>query len=151
MGDQSRLPVPLHLLRLGLGDRRQGHKFGDGPPDRRGRLVRRQKIEYIFCCDANFGIQKRDVDIAEYVAKIKQETGYPRRLSVQNTKNATERAYRRRRSCPTPASTRAWRCRCRASTDDTLEAIKRDNISLEHLSWSCSAASPATRSKPIAT
>ncbi|MGH6682189.1 MAG: B12-binding domain-containing radical SAM protein, partial [Bradyrhizobium sp.] len=53
----------------------------------------KNKIEYIFCCDANFGIQKRDVDVAEYVAKIKVETGFPVALSVQNTKNATERAY----------------------------------------------------------
>ena len=53
----------------------------------------RHRIEYIFCCDANFGIQKRDVDIAKHVAKVKQQTGYPHALSVQNTKNATERAY----------------------------------------------------------
>ena len=52
-----------------------------------------RKIQYVFVCDANFGIQKRDVEIAESVAKIKQETGYPHGFSVQNTKNATERAY----------------------------------------------------------
>src|SRR5690348_3163902 len=52
-----------------------------------------KKIEYIFVCDANFGIQKRDVEIAERVADIRGRTGFPQGFSVQNTKNATERAY----------------------------------------------------------
>ena len=42
-----------------------------------------RKIQYVFVCDANFGIQKRDVEIAESVAKIKQKTGYPHGFSVQ--------------------------------------------------------------------
>ena len=44
------------------------------------------KIEFVFCCDANFGIKKRDIDIANYISKKKEETGYPHALSVQNTK-----------------------------------------------------------------
>ena len=53
----------------------------------------KKKIEFIFCCDANFGILKRDIEIAKYVAIKKKSTGYPKVLSVQNTKNTTERAY----------------------------------------------------------
>ena len=53
----------------------------------------RNKIEYIFCCDANFGIQKRDVEIAIRRPSARPTSGYPMALSVQNTKNATERAY----------------------------------------------------------
>ena len=68
-------------------------KFGEERLFREVDWFAEKKIEYIFCCDANFGIQKRDVDIANYVADIKQTTGYPVALSVQNTKNATERAY----------------------------------------------------------
>ena len=41
VGDQPRLPVPLHLLRLGFGDRRQGHQVRRGAALPRGRLVRR--------------------------------------------------------------------------------------------------------------
>ncbi len=78
VGDQPRLPVPLHLLRLGLGHRRPRSPSSA----RSGSIARstgspQKKIEYIFCCDANFGIQKRDVDIANYVADVKKETGYP--------------------------------------------------------------------------
>ena len=43
VGDQPRLPVPLHLLRLGLGDRGQGHQVRRGAALPRGRLVRREE------------------------------------------------------------------------------------------------------------
>lgn len=91
----------------------------------------RNKIEYIFCCDANFGIQKRDVEIAEYVAKVKSETGYPAALSVQNTKNATERAYRTQKILSDAGLNKGVALSMQSVDMTTLEAIKRDNISLE--------------------
>ncbi len=54
----------------------------------------KNKIEFIFCCDANFGILPRDYDIALKAAENKKKFGYPHVLSVQNTKNARERAYK---------------------------------------------------------
>jgi radical SAM superfamily enzyme YgiQ (UPF0313 family) len=89
------------------------------------------KIEYIFCCDANFGIQKRDVEIAEYVAKVKATTGYPVALSVQNTKNATERAYRTQKLLSDAGLNKGVALSMQSVDMTTLEAIKRDNISLE--------------------
>lgn len=89
------------------------------------------KIEYIFCCDANFGIQKRDVDIAEYVAKVKAKTGYPNALSVQNTKNATERAYLTQKILSDAGLNKGVALSMQSVDMTTLEAIKRDNISTE--------------------
>jgi radical SAM superfamily enzyme YgiQ (UPF0313 family) len=91
----------------------------------------RNKIEYIFCCDANFGIQKRDVEIAEYVAKVKAATGYPVALSVQNTKNATERAYQTQKILSDAGLNKGVALSMQSVDMTTLEAIKRDNISLE--------------------
>ena len=91
----------------------------------------RNKIEYIFCCDANFGIQKRDVDIAEYVAKVKAECGYPNALSVQNTKNATERAYLTQKILSDAGLNKGVALSMQSVDMSTLEAIKRDNISLD--------------------
>ncbi|HTE83050.1 MAG TPA: radical SAM protein, partial [Reyranella sp.] len=89
-----------------------------------------KKIEYIFCCDANFGIQKRDVDIANYVADIKKTTGYPVALSVQNTKNATERAYLTQKILSDAGLNKGVALSMQSVDMTTLEAIKRDNISL---------------------
>ena len=33
-------------------------------------------IEYVFCCDANFGMFKRDPEIAKMVGEIKKKTGF---------------------------------------------------------------------------
>ena len=91
----------------------------------------KNKIEYVFCCDANFGMQKRDLDLVEYVAKVKKETGFPVALSVQNTKNATERAYLTQKILSDAGLNKGVALSMQSVDADTLTAIKRDNISLE--------------------
>ncbi|GGF23921.1 hypothetical protein GCM10011611_32510 [Aliidongia dinghuensis] len=91
----------------------------------------RNRIEYIFCCDANFGILKRDVDIASYVAEVKAKTGYPRALSVQNTKNATDRAYETQKILSDAGLNKGVALSMQTVDMATLVNIKRDNISLD--------------------
>jgi radical SAM superfamily enzyme YgiQ (UPF0313 family) len=105
-------------------------KFGDDRLFAEVDWFAEKKIEYIFCCDANFGIQKRDVDIANHVAKIKKKTGYPVALSVQNTKNATERAYLTQKILSDAGLNKGVALSMQSVDMPTLEAIKRDNISL---------------------
>ncbi|HKQ94924.1 MAG TPA: cobalamin-dependent protein, partial [Aestuariivirgaceae bacterium] len=105
-------------------------KFGEERLYREVDWFAKQKIEYIFCCDANFGIQKRDVDIANYVADVKKTTGYPVALSVQNTKNATERAYLTQKILSDAGLNKGVALSMQSVDMPTLEAIKRDNISL---------------------
>ncbi len=105
-------------------------KFGEDRLFREVDWFAHKKIEYIFCCDANFGIQKRDVDIANYVAAVKREKGYPVALSVQNTKNATERAYLTQKILSDAGLNKGVALSMQSVDMPTLEAIKRDNISL---------------------
>jgi radical SAM superfamily enzyme YgiQ (UPF0313 family) len=52
------------------------------------------RIEFVFCCDANFGLfAKRDLAIVRKVAENKARFGFPKALSVQSTKNATETIF----------------------------------------------------------
>jgi radical SAM superfamily enzyme YgiQ (UPF0313 family) len=51
------------------------------------------KIEFVFCCDANFGILPQDMEIVERVAEVKTRTGYPCAFSVQSTKNSTTKIF----------------------------------------------------------
>jgi radical SAM superfamily enzyme YgiQ (UPF0313 family) len=106
-------------------------KFGDQRLFREVDWFAEKKIEYIFCCDANFGIQKRDVDIANYVAETKKSTGFPVALSVQNTKNATERAYLTQKILSDAGLNKGVALSMQSVDMTTLEAIKRDNISLD--------------------
>jgi len=107
------------------------NKFEDDRLMREIQWFSDNKIEYIFCCDANFGIQKRDVDIATHVAKIKEETGYPHALSVQNTKNATERAYLTQKILADSGLNKGVALSMQSVDMGTLESIKRQNISLD--------------------
>jgi len=91
----------------------------------------KNKIEYIFVCDANFGIQKRDVQLAEYVADTRKKTGYPHGFSVQNTKNATERAYLTQKILADAGLNKGVALSMQSLDQDTLKNIKRDNISLD--------------------
>ncbi len=90
-----------------------------------------KKIEYIFVCDANFGIQKRDIDIVTRVAEVRAKRGYPHGFSVQNTKNATERAYITQKILSDAGMNKGVALSMQSLDQVTLKNIKRDNISLE--------------------
>lgn len=90
-----------------------------------------RRIEFVFCCDANFASQKRDIEIVEYIAEKKRQTGYPRAMSVQNTKNATERAYLVQKALSDAGLNKGVALSMQSLDMDTLKAIKRDNISLD--------------------
>ena len=89
------------------------------------------KLEFVFTCDANFGILPRDVDLANYVADSKNRTGYPKALSVQNTKNATERAYTTQKILADAGLNKGVALSLQSTNPEALEYIKRDNISLD--------------------
>lgn len=106
-------------------------KFGTDRVLREVDWFAEHKVEYLFCCDANYGSQKRDIEIAEYVAKRKLETGYPVAMSVQNTKNSTERAYATQKILSDAGLNKGVALSMQSVDADTLAAIKRDNISLD--------------------
>lgn len=89
------------------------------------------KIEYIFVCDANFGSQKRDVEIAQRVADLRRQRSYPHGFSVQSTKNATERAYITQKILADAGLNKGVALSMQSLDAETLRNIKRDNISLD--------------------
>lgn len=90
-----------------------------------------RRIQFIFCCDANFGILKRDVELAHHVADVKKRLGFPHALSVQNTKNATERAYETQKILSDAGLSKGVALSMQSLDATALANIKRDNISLE--------------------
>jgi len=90
-----------------------------------------RKIEFVFCCDANFGILKRDLDIARYVDETKRKYRYPHALSVQNTKNSTERAYQVQKILADGGLNKGVTISLQSTDPETLRSVKRQNISSE--------------------
>lgn len=90
----------------------------------------KNKIEFVFCCDANFGILKRDLDIVRYFIKNKQKYGYPKALSVQSTKNYTEHAYKIYKEMSDAGLSKGVSLSLQSLNEDTLIATKRKNINI---------------------
>ncbi len=91
------------------------------------------KIEFIFCCDANFGMYKdRDYSIAKRFADNKKKYGYPHALSVQNTKNNSKSSYEVQKLLATSGLSKGVLIAFESVHPPTLKAIKRHNIKLDH-------------------
>jgi radical SAM superfamily enzyme YgiQ (UPF0313 family) len=93
------------------------------------------KASYVFCADANFGILPHDLDIAKYCVEVRQKTGYPPRLSVQNTKSTTRDAMEKSWSVQKVLSDGGLNqgvvISMQSLYEPTLKAIKRDNMKRE--------------------
>ncbi len=92
------------------------------------------KIEFIFCCDSNFGILDRDIDIAMKVAENKRQFNYPQALSVQNTKNSTDRTFEIMKLLSDSKLSKGVNLAFQSMNSDTLKSIGRQNISNESFS-----------------
>ena len=106
-------------------------QFGEDRLEQELAWISKKKIEFMFCCDANFGILKRDLNIARQAAAISVETGYPKALSVQNTKNATDRAYETQKVLADAGLNKGVTLALQTLYEPALKSTKRENISLQ--------------------
>ena len=90
----------------------------------------KNKIEFIYVCDANFGMLPRDMEISKKAIKIKKKYGYPHVLSVQTTKNARERSYNIQKLLYEGGMHKSVNLAMQSMSATALKEIKRDNISL---------------------
>lgn len=90
----------------------------------------KQQMEFVFCCDANYGILPRDVELTEYLSTQRKIWGYPRLMSFQNAKNATERVYRIQKMLYESQLNSEVTLSMQSLDPHTLANIQRSNISL---------------------
>jgi radical SAM superfamily enzyme YgiQ (UPF0313 family) len=90
-----------------------------------------KKVEFIFCCDANFGMFEKDIEIAQKVAENKSKFGYPMVFSVQNTKNSTERVFKLQKILNDAGLQKGVNLALQSVNTETLKSIKRRNIKSE--------------------
>ena len=93
--------------------------------------IAKSKIEFVFVCDANFGILPRDEEIVRHVSKMKSIYGFPKAFSVQNTKNVKERAFGVQKLLSDSGLGKGVTLSMQSLNEETLKFIKRDNISLD--------------------
>ena len=89
------------------------------------------RIQFVFCCDANFGILNRDIEIVKKVAENKKCYGYPIVFSVQNTKNSTERIFMLQKILNDNGLQKGVNIALQSLNENTLEHVNRSNISMQ--------------------
>jgi radical SAM superfamily enzyme YgiQ (UPF0313 family) len=89
-----------------------------------------KRVDYVLSADANFGIKKRDVDIARLVAETKRRTGFPRKFRVFSTKNASDRVLEIIDVLHGEGLDQGMSLTMQTLSPRAQEAIKRDNIRL---------------------
>jgi len=92
------------------------------------------RVEFVFCCDANFGLLPRDVELAHAASAIRARTGYPKALSVQSTKNATDRAFETQKILAEAGLGKGATISLQTTSPVALEKVKRKNISVDSFS-----------------
>lgn len=93
--------------------------------------ISKNKISYIFGADANFGILKRDIDIAKYLGNLCNTTGFPKILVINWTKNATDKIFDIVDVLNEYGVTFMLTTSVQSHNPATLAAIKRQNIKIE--------------------
>ncbi len=92
------------------------------------------KISYCYCADANFGINKRDIDIANYILEQKNKTGYPQVFKPCYAKESNETVFEIGKILNHSGIDKGVTLAYQSLNPQTLENIGRKNLTLEHYS-----------------
>ena len=96
--------------------------------------VVKHKIDFLYFADSNLGIFDRDVDFMRYIAKCRNETGYPRNIDYSTAKQSPDRVTELGKILNQEAGiTRGMTIALQSMNPDTLSAIKRINAANDKL------------------
>ena len=91
----------------------------------------KNKIGLVFGCDANFGVFKRDLDIAKALVKNKKRFGYPQKFRVCNAKNSNQVVYEISEVLNDAGMDKGTSMSVQSMDENVLNTIKRKNIGLD--------------------
>ncbi len=90
-----------------------------------------KKIEYCYCADANFGLFARDMEIVEYVIKLKKETGFPQKFQATYSKTNAETVFEINKLLNEAGLSKGATLSFQSMSHEVLEKINRKNMPLE--------------------
>lgn len=91
-----------------------------------------KKMPYCYCADANFGIDERDVEIAEYVVKKHDECGYPGVFKPCYAKESDDTVFAAGKLLNDAGADKGVTLAYQSLNAETLKNIGRKNLTLEH-------------------
>lgn len=93
--------------------------------------IGRNKIAFVYNADSNFGMHRRDEEIAEVMVDVKRRYGYPEKIVNLYGKNTDERIYRITKLLFENGLHKGVGLSRQSMSAPVLENIKRANISLD--------------------
>ena len=90
-----------------------------------------QKIQYVFNADSNFGMHRRDMEIAQKLVELKTATGYPEKFRTCYGKNTEEKIFEIGVLFHQHAIEKGITLSRQSNNPETLKRVKRDNIKLD--------------------
>ncbi len=94
----------------------------------------KQKIEYCFCADSNFGIFDRDIEIARFAAETKKKYGFPKVFRTCFAKESNENVFRISGILNDAGMDKGATMAYQTLSETALKNINRKNLTLEHFS-----------------
>lgn len=93
------------------------------------------KVKFIWGADANFGAYARDMDIVDYLVKVREETGYPERIRTNYSMTHHDAVFEINRKFEKYGlSKEGATLSFQSLNPDTLKYIGRKNMSLDKFS-----------------
>ena len=99
----------------------------------------KNKIESIMICDANFGILPRDINIINQLVMAKKNSGYPKSIRINFSKNLNERVFKISQCLHINNLHLGTTFSAQSMNQNTLNAISRKKINLENVRKTLSA------------
>jgi len=93
--------------------------------------IAQKKIQYVFNADSNFGMHRRDIEIAKKLVEVKKKTGYPDKFRTCWGKNTSEQIYKIASLLHLHGLEKGITLARQTNSKEALKAVKRDNIKLE--------------------
>jgi radical SAM superfamily enzyme YgiQ (UPF0313 family) len=93
--------------------------------------IGRNKVAFVYNADSNFGMHRRDEEIADIIVDVKERHGYPEKVVNLYGKNTDERIYKIARKLFDAGMHKGVGLSRQSMTDVVLKNIKRANISLD--------------------
>ena len=92
----------------------------------------KNKVEYVYCADANFGLFPRDTEIADLIIKYRDTYGYPQVFKTNYTKNRDDVVFEISSKLINKGIGKSPTLSFQSLSPDVLNAIGRSNMELEH-------------------
>ncbi|MBR0414506.1 MAG: radical SAM protein [Clostridia bacterium] len=94
------------------------------------RWISEHKIPYCFCADGNFGIAKRDIEIAKFIVKTRQKNGYPNIFKPCYAKESNDIVFEAGRILNEAGADKGVTISYQTLCPEALKNIHRDNLDI---------------------